>query len=641
MRVCAFVVLLCVAAPVARAQFQEPTKEELQMTADPKAPGAAAVYLNYEAQDLVPQNTIIHYERIKVLTEKGKELATVSIPYVLGYGKITKIEGRTIHPDGTVIPLTATPADLMDVRSKGYQKDRVTFTLPDVSVGSILEYRWEIHDTYVGLRRWRLQEKYFVHKAHYVYDPGPYLRAEGLAWTTHADGIAKVVQDKKGVFTFDISDVPPAPAEDWMPPLNSIGWRVQFYSTDAKSGSDFWQLEGKAWSQVMDQLTQPKKPIKQAVAGLVGANDSDEVKARKLYDAVQQMENDSFTREKSKAERKKEKIKDIKNVEDVLKQRRGDENDLALLYIAMAKAAGLQAYAMEVVNRDRAMFDPTYLSLYQLDTILPVVVLNGKERVLDPGQKMCPFGLVKWTHTMAGGIRQSAKGAAFGLTPPNSYLENTEQRVADLTVSADGVVKGSLRYVLSGQPALLWRQCTLRYDEAEVKKQFDEAMGRDVPQGVTAEFDHFLSLDDANTDLIAVIKVSGTLGTATGKRFFLPGLFFESRGSDPFVSEAKRTTPVDVEYPEQVKDTVTYRLPAGYSVESAPTATDVPWAKTAALRISAKADGNTVEVDRNLAYNFTLLDAKNYGPLHDFYQKVAAADQQEIVLKRQGVGSRE
>ena len=30
------------------AQFQEPTKEELQMTADPKAPGAAAVYLYRE-----------------------------------------------------------------------------------------------------------------------------------------------------------------------------------------------------------------------------------------------------------------------------------------------------------------------------------------------------------------------------------------------------------------------------------------------------------------------------------------------------------------------------------------------------------------------------------------------------------------
>jgi hypothetical protein len=456
-----------------------------------------------------------------------------------------------------------------------------------------------------------------------------------MAWTTHADGVAKVVEDKHGVFTFDISDVPPAPDEDWMPPLNSICWRVEFYATDAKSGADFWKERGKAWSDAMDQLTAPKKPLNEAVAGLVAPGDSDEVKARKLYAAVEQMENTSFTREKSKVERKKEKIKDINNVEDVWKQRRGDEDDLALLYIALAKAAGLKVYTVGVVDRDRAMFDPTYLSLNQLDTLLPVVVLGGKEQVLDPGQKMCPFGLVRWDHTMAGGLRQTAQGPAFGLTPGNSYRQNTTQRVADLTIAADGTVQGSVRYVLHGQDALTWRQRTLRNDEAEVKKEFNETIHDEAPQGVTMEFDHFLALDDPDANLIAVMKISGSLGTATGKRFFLPGLFFESRAAHPFVAQDKRVTPVDVQYPQEVDDMVTYRLPDGYSAESAPLATDIPWAKTAVLHIGSKTDGSSVQVERQLSYNFTLLDAKYYGPLHDFFQKVATADQQQLVLIRQ------
>jgi hypothetical protein len=41
--------LLAVVSPAAvQAQFKQPTDEELKMTADPKAPGAAAVYLNIE-----------------------------------------------------------------------------------------------------------------------------------------------------------------------------------------------------------------------------------------------------------------------------------------------------------------------------------------------------------------------------------------------------------------------------------------------------------------------------------------------------------------------------------------------------------------------------------------------------------------
>ena len=55
-----------------RAQFPAPTKEELEMTADPKAPGADAVYLYREetTDDSLHYHAI--YARIKVLCEKGK-----------------------------------------------------------------------------------------------------------------------------------------------------------------------------------------------------------------------------------------------------------------------------------------------------------------------------------------------------------------------------------------------------------------------------------------------------------------------------------------------------------------------------------------------------------------------------------------
>ena len=74
--------LLCaVVSPVlAYAQFQPPTDEELKMTSDPKAPGAAAVYLDYEEIANDPLHYETTYARIKVLTEKGKSLATVELP---------------------------------------------------------------------------------------------------------------------------------------------------------------------------------------------------------------------------------------------------------------------------------------------------------------------------------------------------------------------------------------------------------------------------------------------------------------------------------------------------------------------------------------------------------------------------------
>jgi hypothetical protein len=113
-----------VSPALVRAQFQQPTGEELKMTADPKAPGAAAVYLYNEEIDNDPLHYQAIYTRIKVLTEKGKELATVELPYLRGDWKISDISGRTIHADGTVIPLTGKPEDLLSEKTGERQMGR-------------------------------------------------------------------------------------------------------------------------------------------------------------------------------------------------------------------------------------------------------------------------------------------------------------------------------------------------------------------------------------------------------------------------------------------------------------------------------------------------------------------------------------
>ena len=111
---CGAVLFLAAQPPVLlRAQFQQPTEDELKMTADPMAPGADAAYLNIDEVSNDPMHYRSTYMRIKVLTEKGKELATVELPYLKGAFKVSDIKGRTIHPDGAVVPLTVKPEDLM------------------------------------------------------------------------------------------------------------------------------------------------------------------------------------------------------------------------------------------------------------------------------------------------------------------------------------------------------------------------------------------------------------------------------------------------------------------------------------------------------------------------------------------------
>lgn len=613
------------------AQFQEPTREELQMTMDPKAPGASAVYLYFE--DITDQLnfTRSYYARIKVLADKGKELATVRIPYEPGEEKIAQVEARTIHADGTVVPFTDKPTDLMDVKTKGFQLNTLVFTLPSVDVGSILEYRIKIrYPQGVGYPTWMIQKDYFIHKAHYFFKPSEYRQ---LSWFARIPAEGKIITDKKG-YTLDLADIPALPDDDWMPPLNTINWRVSFFYTYSKTTADYWQDAGKYWGNAVYEAVNPNAGLKKAVSEIVAPGDTESQKAQKIYAAVMKLDNTDFTREKSKAERKQEKIKDVKNVEDIWKQKSGSADDIALLYIALARAAGLKVDPVEVVDRSRALFDENVLSSRQLDDYIAVAQLDGKDIFLDPGEKWCPFGTLDWRHNLTSGFRLVDKQGAIVHTPSASFTNSITTRVADLTVDANGEVTGTLRFVLTGQSALNWRQIALQNDEEEVKKQFNESVRSDIPDGVQADFDHFVGLGDFESDLMGIVRISGNLGTVTGKRLILPGLFFESRAKHPFVTEEKRTIPVDVHYPGVEIDNVSYHLPAGFTVETTPSNAKLAWPGHALFQVESKQTGDTVNVARKLTSAYTILDPKDYSTLHDFYQKVAEGDQQQLVLTR-------
>lgn len=620
-----------------RAQFQPPNPDELKMTSDPKAPGADAVYLDFEETDNDSQHSQNYYARIKVLTEKGKEAATVEFEYPGGEFSYGSISGRTIHADGTIVPIDVKPEDLTVVKQGDTRIEKKVFTLPNVEVGSVLEYSYQLRfnmQFYWHLSPdWVVQKKLFVHKAHFQFTP---FDALGLVYWPHLPEGASVKTDAGGRYYLDVTDIPPIPDEEWMPPIDSFLYKVRFYyrnNTEPLIVDEFWKAKAKDWSSDIDHFAEPTKTIRDAVAGLIAPSDSDLVKARKLYAAVEGLDNTDYSRQKSESERRKLKQKETTRAEDIWKQKSGDSNDIALLYLSLLRAASLTAYATSIVDRDKGVFDASYMTLLQLDHILVILSTGGKEILLDPGEKMCPFQTVNWRHSHAEGLRQSAEGPGRAVTPAQVFGANTVKRTGDITVDPHGSVSGTLQIVMAGQKALAWRQLALEVDPAELKKEFDHGeLENVVPVGVEAHVDHFLGLDQPDSLLMAVVKVSGALGTATAKRLILPGFFFETREPEPFVNQETRLEPVDMHYAGQVTDQLTYDLPPGMTVEGAPQDARVSWEGHALYVVKSKPEAGQITVARVLALGFDIARPLDYQDLRGFFQKVSAADQGQLVF---------
>src|SRR5882724_1101366 len=83
--------------------WQPITPEELKMTVDPAHPADATILYHEEISDDNKHHSSV-YMRLKILTDKGKDRASVEIPYDAAEIHITDIRARTIAPDGTITP---------------------------------------------------------------------------------------------------------------------------------------------------------------------------------------------------------------------------------------------------------------------------------------------------------------------------------------------------------------------------------------------------------------------------------------------------------------------------------------------------------------------------------------------------------
>ena len=512
---------------VARAQqWTQPTAEELSMTSQAGAPGAPAVYLYREqtTQDRLRMFSV--YERIKILSEGGKDYANVDLTYATGADtagfSIDSIEGRTIHSDGTVIPFTGKPYDKLVVRRGGINGIKVmskVFTLPSVEVGSILEYRYKLHysDSYLVAPSWFVQTPLYIRKAHFVWEPttDTVLSSDGaeqgkVAWASALPAGAKVVQSERPTsdrpgsletpghrLELTVDDVPGLVEEPDMPPISSLSYRVLFYYTSYASGAEFWKAQGKKWSKARDKFIGSGPGVKAFTEQTVGAGDAPEVKLKKIYAAVMTMENTRYTRERSHEEDRAAGLKAVNNTDDVLARKRGTDDQLAELFAAMVRAAGMKAYVMGVSDRSKRLFLENYLSLDQLDDLIVMVPLDGKQRVFDPGSRYCGFGELAWQHTDSGGLMQvEGGGAALSGTPDGRYQESHVARVADLELDEHGEANGTVKLTFTGSPALTWRQTALLGDDVRLNTALKESLERRLPGGMEVRVTKVTGLAD-------------------------------------------------------------------------------------------------------------------------------------------------
>ena len=640
-RLCLLFALFAVFMAPARAQkedWQPITQHDLEMKQVPGNPGADAVQLYYADFINDQEQTEFFYVRIKVLNEKGKSHADVEL-VIPQEGAISGLKARTIQPDGKITEFTGKPFQKTVVKTRGVKVLAKSFTMPEVNVGSIIEYKYKID--WPGIitdNFWTIQHDLYTVKESFRMKPfsggieGFENGYQVAALYSHIPNNIKPVQ-KGGGYELDLDNMPAFESEGYMPPEEDLKPQMRFFyiSTGSSTPDKFWQDAGRKWNDEAEHFIGNRKEVSQAAALAIGNETDPEQKLRKLYARAQEIRNLSYERERTEVEQKKESLKMDQNTGDVLARGIGYRDDITRLFVALARSAGFDASIVRVSDRKNKFFDKGLLSKRQLDSEIAVVNLAGKDVYLDPGTKFCPYSYLRWIRTSTMGIKLDKKGGVFVTAPAASYDKATIRRNAEMALDAGGNLTGTITVKFEGGDALEHRLDELQTDEAGRKKDLEDELRGWLPTGATIKLTKSEGWETSDSPLTAIFSVEmPSYASAAGKRLLVPAYLFQARQMDAF-KRVDRKFPVYFPYAFSEVDKVSITLPAGYTLENA------PQKQTARLGYAgyqnlAQYDGKELITQRILQVNGIFFRLEQYPEMKDFFGKVQAGDEQQAVL---------
>jgi len=626
-----------------RAQgFPPLSPEDLKMTSEPKAPGAPAIIL-YREVDRDDNGRTSHednYVRIKILTEEGREQANVEIEFFKTDGDVVNIHARTIRPDGSSADFDGKVFEKVIEKTQGLKYLAKTFTLPEVQVGSIIEYRWtyDLREHYIYDSHWTLSHPLFTRHARFSLKPYTTdYTPMTLRWTWQ--GLPPGSSPQQGpdkIVRMEAENIPAFQVEDFMPPPTQLKARVDFIYEEEylESAPDqFWRHVAKKRGGALESFIGKRKAMEEAVAQIVSPSDPPEVKLRKIYDRVQQIRNTSYELHKTAQEEKREKEKPVENVEALWKRGYGDGQQLTWVYLALVRAAGFEAYGVWASSRSEYFFNPKNMENRKLNANVVLVKLNGKDLYFDPGAAFTPFGLLTWPETGVPGLCLDKEGGTWVNTalPPSS--ESRIEHVAKLRLTETGNLEGKLTVTYTGLEAMYRRLEERNADEVARKKSLEDRIKRQIPS-TTAEVELTNQPDwsHSETPLVAEYHVNiQDWATNAGKRTVIAAGLFTAVEKHIF-EHTNRVHPIYVDFPYEKDDDVTIELPAGWQVSSVP-APHTEEGHIITYHLKVDKDGSALHLTRKLSWDFLLLEPKYYPALRNFFQTVRTGDDEQIILQ--------
>jgi len=597
------------------------------------------VYYNIVAENF---NIITNRRtRIKILKEKGLDRANIKLHFYSksNYEEIRNISGVTYNIDnaGNVVT-TKLEKSSVYIKKLNNKISEVSFTMPDVKVGSVIEYKYvDAKKSIRDLDDWYFQGDIPTRTSSYrIRIPSIFRFAMQMLTYQQMEKKDEVVTDnlfykassissRSEERTFTLKNVPALRDEPYMGAEKDYLQRIvsQLNSIVYPNG-EVEEIQS-TWPKLTDDLLADEDfglQLKKNLPHTKSLDDSlknvgdDYHKMIIIHDYVRRNMNWNG----------RESIYSSDGIKSAWDKKSGSNAELNFILIDLLRDAGIKAYPLLVSTKDNGTVNTIYPFLDQFNNTMTCVFIGDKRYIMNAADKYNPAYLIPYDVLDNDAfVVDKEHGGWIKLNNNKDVWRSVVTLSAEIT--PDALMKGQATvysYGYSRNPRVKkWTE-----DKSNFKDYFTK--------GFTAMKVENIQIQNQDKDTLPFQqKVDFSLPVnASGEYKYFTLNLFQGLEKNPFIAD-ERKTDIDFNYPQSYTLVGKVMLPDGYEFDDLPKSIKMIMPDSS-IRLERLIQPGATSIDFRISLDFfqSFYSASAYPLLQEFYKKLFSTLNEQIVIKK-------
>lgn len=575
----------------------------------------------------ITEYAIRRQKRIKIFNENGKDEANIRIEYNNKFGaeRILALEAETINLNNGKIEFTKLDPKLIYAEHTDKNSDAVTFSMPNVKSGSVIEYRYILgRELSRNVPDWKFQCNLPTR-----YSQFDMFLNRKMSFKTLSRVNKKYDKDtisSYGGHVWVLKNVPAARDEPYMrsavDALQSLTLIISSVEINGKN-KDI----SASWAEIGKDIANDKdffKPFSQSL------HDEDTlVNHTKTLKTNDEKIAFLFNRVKSVMKWNEEKnFFSADGIKSAWKKKSGNWGEINMILCRLLKLSGINACPMLVSTRDHGRLLSNFVNIYQINKLVTYVpVDSAKYYVLDATDKYNSYNEIPFDLLNSNGLFLDKEKDKYGLVFLKKETPAKQVVFVNAEIKPEGTMSGAAQINSFSYNKSTALELHKTLDE---KKYFEYLTDHDNNLKITS-----LKMENAEADSLPLLQnIDFKLelpGTDDKYIYFNPNLL-TSLHDNPFISE-NRASDIDFGCPETYSINGRYKIPPGFKIESLPKSINLVMPdKTITFKRVAGEQEGFILINYVIAYKKSFYPRTDYPVIFAYFKKMNEILNEQIVL---------